>query len=259
MAQVQDSGSSMSLQWKAESFRFTAMFPVGELQVEDWWTNAVGDEPETATTRKGGEKKQEGPFHNGQLRLSVRPERIDWLFSGRYAGPDKEENDSLPILGPVEESLGVFKGIVEKWLGSETCPTAQRIAFGAVLLSPVDSREVGYQQLATYLEGITLDPANSQDFSYQINRPRTSGVGDLDIVVNRLSKWSVAIVQTGGLVLGAGKVTFVGGTQALACRLELDISTDARYGGHLNPTHMKDLLEELISLGLEIASKGDVR
>ena len=52
----------------------------------------------------------------------------------------------------------------------------------------------GYEALASLLPTIRVDPANSEDMFWQINRPRRSKV--ITRKINRLSKWSVIQSRT---------------------------------------------------------------
>jgi hypothetical protein len=48
------------------------------------------------------------------------------------------------------------------------------------------------------------------------------------------------------------------GQASIACRLELDINTDAAFVGEIPNESIPTVLDELIGLGKEIASYGDV-
>ena len=147
---------------------------------------------------------------------------------------------------------------MNRWLTLDSCPEIQRVAFGAVLLSPVDSKVSGYRQLAAYLPSVTIDPEHSTDLLYQINRPRESATGIPDLKINRLSKWSVAQISTAGLVLEPTRILYHDVPQAyLACRLELDINTAAERREPLPRETVSNVWQELLNLGMEIVIDGD--
>src|SRR5208282_50763 len=105
-------------------------------------------------------------------------------------------------------------------------PPAIRLAYGAILLQPVDNRETGYLRLGELASAVKIDP-KSEDFFYQINRPRESTTLK-NMRLNRLSKWSVALFQPMRFAFGFPQnqpaqpmVYSHGGTPAMACRVEL--------------------------------------
>lgn len=252
---------SISLQtlatWEVETLRLTA-FPTPAAPAEgyNWWTELIGEPPEITTNRpRESARREEGPFCGGRLINEVRPVRIDWLLA-----PSQETGtvaETPPSVGRLTESLEPFSQVMNRWLSSGTCPTLARLAFGAVLFFPVESRVAGYQQLAAYLPFVQLDPFNSSDFLYQINRPRTAESG---LTLNRLSRWSVAVRRELGIaILGPSQPphTVMAG-EAHACRLQLDVNTDQRRSDPLPHDSLVQLLEELVRLAKEIVSKGDI-
>jgi hypothetical protein len=167
--------------------------------------------------------------------------------------------EKLPVLGDFSKLTDAFHNSLSKWFGAAPI---KRLAFGAVLLQPVDSHEEGYALLDKYLPAVELDP-NASDFAFQINRARSSGVVDT-MRVNRLSKWSVMKFQGVQLQFEANAqesvnaVTGITTKPAYADRLELDISTDAGRTDAFDQAVLKGVFGELVGMALEIASRGDV-
>ena len=217
----------------------------------------LGEPPEVRVSqpRMGGQQ-EEGPFEEGKLVLTIQPTRVDWLFA---VAEDKEPNvGEITAIGAFPELLDKFLTQMLHWFELETCPSAQRLAFGAVLLQPVESRQEGYRQLSAYLPCVQLDPAGSSDFFYQINRPKNSSSGMAGLRINRLSKWSVAVTR--GSVLSFGQVSTLHtlGSEHFACRLELDINTAPGFSGELTQEELPVIFQELVDLGKEIAQEGDI-
>ena len=67
-------------------------------------------------------------------------------------------------------------------------------------------------------------------------------------------------MQGGTISIGAapGLGPAIVGTPQLACRLELDINTSAENTNLIPLEHIRQLFEELVNLGYEIADKGDI-
>jgi len=123
-------------------------------------------------------------------------------------------------------------------------------------MEPVENRAAGYRNLSRYLPAVRLDPEGSQDFYYQINRPRRSTVVD-GLQINRLSKWSVAQFVPITLMLTPQSVQSGVGAGEEACRIEVDVNTAPHGNAELPSARLPEVFGELVRLGEEIVSKGD--
>jgi hypothetical protein len=246
-----------SMAWKSQQFRLT-VFPskVPDIPEPGWWVKLLGELPEEKSIKsKGLSQVESGRFREGRLELSTSAARIDWTYSAQVSGEDEPDlSAGIPILGNFEASLEDFKTLAGQWL-KEMCPLVSRIAFGAVLLQPVDTHEQGYELLKHYLPRLEIDPKGSFDFLYQINRPRVSKSGISDLRINRLSKWAVVGIQAHFLTAGKSMIMDMGG---FATRLELDFSTHQSFEGDLPVDRVPSIFDELVTLGEEVASLGDV-
>lgn len=246
--------------WEAEVLRVTA-FPIPAAPARDygWWRELVGEPPERSINRpRESSLREEGPFNGGILINEIQPLRIDWVL----APPQEEgvEAVGFRFIGPFPQAVDAFLQLVTRWLDLTTCPDLLRLAFGAIVLHPVGTKVAGYQQLAAYLPSVQVDPEGSSDFLYQINRQRLSRTGVPGLMLNRLSKWSVATIQEVKFVVaqGAAGQVISGDIPAIACRLELDINTEAGRREALPRDSLDRLLQELADLAIEIVSKGDI-
>ncbi|MDE2885827.1 MAG: hypothetical protein OXO53_12150, partial [Chloroflexota bacterium] len=131
------------------------------------------------------------------------------------------------------------------------------LAFGAVLILRVPDIQSGQEQLSRYLQLQPSQLDGSSDFLYQINRQRTSRVDEV-IGINRLTKWS--IMRGGGIALEVGPdaIRRLASDSVVACRLELDMNTQADRSVPINSSQIGAILEELVEYGNEISEKGDV-
>lgn len=241
--------------WEVAAFRFTAFLtPSGPPVSDTWWGEVVGEDPETTTERpKAGERKQEGPYGNGQLTLSVTLGRVDWVLGPKLP---TEPPEGFLVAGAFVQSCTRFTDLVDKWLTLDTCPSLQRIAIGAVLLQPVADRASGYRKLESYLPSVRLDCENSRGFLYQINRPRAGPIRDIKI--NRISKWSVQSSNVTGMAVENGQLRVLAtAEQVYACRLELDVNTDANFTEEFTLDEAKQIHSALVEMATEIAREGD--
>jgi hypothetical protein len=254
-------GSPMP-KWRAESLRLTIFLAANaEPEAEGWWNKVVGAEPENKTAKPNrGELVEAGIFEGNALTLAVQPGRIDWVLSPNLSIEDNFSE--IKSVGSFERAEKTFSAIMLNWLND--CPPTVRLAYGVVLLEPIENREEGYRRIAEYVPSVEIDPVRSEDFFYQINRPRSSYVGK-GMRLNRLSKWSVASFQPIRFSIGIpqgqpglSSVSSHGGTPLLACRAELDLSTAAGLQEELPHNSLPSIFQELVTLGSEIAQKGDV-
>jgi len=244
--------------WQVEQLRLT-VFPLQDLRepTPDWWSKVVGTEPEIKTVQKGVGIREAGPIRNGycNLVLQVQGPRIDWLAVAVNKG---EPLKGFLTFDTVKGAVAVFRELLDPWV-KDVAPF-KRIGLGAVLVMPVENREVGYRTVSRYLPAVKLDPSVSSDFSYSINRPRPSKSGIDGLKVNRLSRWSVVQVQEfqvqgtvpGGVALVEGAADFQ------AVRVELDVNTAAERNDALPQDRQLSVFHELTGLVEEIAARGDV-
>lgn len=229
--------------------------PIKDIEPQGWWQQLLGKAPDNSASRPArGEWTLSSEFGANTLALSVQPGRFDWFLTPDIAKASSDDA-KFPVLGDLENTTGAFAELMSKWL--TLSPVVIRLAYGAVLLGDVTDRVSGYEELARYLPDIRLDPEKSQDFFYQINRPRKSSV-EKDLSINRLSKWSVALVAPVALTVTPQNITSAMGPASFGCRLELDISTPADLTTPLSGQNLPNLLKEFLALSEEIASIGDV-
>ena len=242
--------------WQVESMRVTA-FPSDVVPVEQsWWDDIIGVPAEAVTSRpKVGQYQAEGDFEARRLRLQIQPGRVEWSVTPITKAED--ELTGLSVIGPLLDVDTSLLKVVNPWLS--LAPEMKRLAFGAILLQPVENVPAGYGLIQKYLHRLHPDLDGASDFSYQINRPRRSGTQVVELTINRLMRWSVQVTQRMVITMtGGGAVSRSLGEDA-ACRLELDINTAPDFPALLPAEHLTAILHEMMEFGREIAQKGDVR
>jgi hypothetical protein len=243
--------------WQVELLRLTAFPAAYEIsQPKPWWRQVVGESPENTKFQSRIQKwDEDGQFGNGSLLLQYNLQRIDWVWTARTPDVDLNPVKTLPALGSFLESLYTFKEKLAVWFSLDI-PNLYRLAFGGILVRPVDNHEEGYEELSAYIP-LELDK-DSADFFYQINRPRYSKT-ESGLSINRLSKWSVAKVQNVSLNLSQAGVSPAIADTKYFCRLEIDINNIPEAGKALPKDRLASIFDELINLGKEIATNGDVK
>lgn len=246
--------------WQVESLRLTVFpLPVSPLSDPGWWNMLTGEVPHTETARaREGITVKAGLFTDSWLTNQVLPNRIDWLLTISPEAPPPE--NLIPTIGAFTDKLQVFLQLMFKWLELDSCPEIQRVAFGAVLHLPAIDKEAAYRQLISYLPSVRIDPVNSRDFFYQINRPRALK-SHPDIIINRLSKWAVAVFSMLDVNLSLNTAPTTVNKRIVGnhtCRLELDLSTDANRRIALPRSELVEILQELGDNTNNIVEQGDV-
>jgi hypothetical protein len=239
--------------WQVEALRLTS-FLTPETPWDpntDWWTPVTERDSASRTVRRTPPLISEhGHIDNSNVRLQVAPRRVDFVV--QQDAPTDE-----PQSAAFDAPLRLFQRIGERWL--RISPATTRLAVGAELLSGIHERKEGYRRLLRYLPYVRMDVDASTDLAYQINRPRPTTTGVSGLMINRLSNWSVSIVQR--VLVAAGSVpeeAISGGESLNVCRVVLDVNTGAEFRSSLPQDKLLPLFNELTSLALEIAERGDI-
>ena len=235
--------------WQTETLRLSAFTLEPLAGTPTFWEQLVGTPPE-AVHHRPRERSivEEGSHLTGRLSVQANPNRIDWRFTQDPSNPANE----LPVAGGYEDLQKEFHQLMHQWI-LHSCPPTQRLAFGAVLLYPVQNPSEGNKMLAELLPALKID-TDMHDLLYRVNRRRPSRTLE-GIELNRLSTWSVAtILEILVEVPGSDRVEST--VTRNVCRLELDINTAPQAPRRIdNPA---GILEELVELGNEIAAEGDL-
>lgn len=246
--------------WQVGTLRLTTFLTDSLRSLETtWWSDILDVQAENMNQQtREGLRQEGGSFKRGELLLAVKLDRVDWHYIAKVDNVMNEEG--FPTISDFPSSLEDFLPLMRQWLKLENCPSIGRMAFGAVLLSPVESLHNGYVKLLTHLPKFDLDPDSTQDFLYQVNRWRKSELGIPHLQVNRLSKWSVPDLVNIRFRTSKSspKPTNLGDSHHFACRLDLDINTTQEFPDTLPQERLYDILDELVNFGKEIAEKGDV-
>jgi hypothetical protein len=233
--------------------RLTA-FPAAPIVLDEaeWWEQVTNEKPQNTSIDRTTGLIQFGtvPGEAGlgaDLRLVVNPVRVQWDLVPTEPTSPRE----VRTLGHWHQAAPPFSELMRRWLSM--APALNRIAFGAVLMGPVNDSSEGYARLSEFLP-YEIDPASS-DFLFQTNKRVASAAHD-SLELNRLSKWSVAQVQVVTLSTGAGPAVGHHETILTACRLELDINTAAERTEPLRGDLIPSLWNELLDIGRAISDHG---
>ena len=184
------------------------------------------------------------------LTLRVDLSKIEWLMQPLVEFDDSSGN--LPTIGAMQEKVDWFFDLLNPWL-AKSCPPLIRIAFGGKLLQAAPTSQDAYRVLANHLPAVNLEP-NPNDFVLQINRRRVSNVVP-GLPLNRVSTWSKLNVAFS--VESPPRAPFKWQDNCYSA-VELDMNTAPERSENLPHESLPRLFEELVSLGVEIAERGDI-
>lgn len=245
--------------WQAQYMRLIAFPTEPHASVEQqWWQDLTGLEVESSL-RKKHERADTGLFQGVSLALEIDLLRVVWTASPRIDAGNPPEQ--LPTLGPFLERREWFQELMSRWL-QHHCPPIKRLAFASELIHPVDDHRSAYLLLDQYLRKIEVDPDTS-DFLYRINRRTPSSTGIPNLFINRLTTWTAG-QYTIEIRAGLAGQQWAEADRAIIqkkqyfCALALDINTIPDFpGGVLPHDELSRIFNELVNLGVAIATQGD--
>ena len=243
--------------WNAESLRFTAFCDdLPDLSSITWWDDVIGEPSESQSIkRREGRLVESGVVGDDELPFSLSVQqadnRIEWRAgSGAIALPSTEGLGSFP---DVQDRLTEY---VSKWFENVEI-SVHRMAFGAILSTPVESVDSGYKILNDLVPGVLVDTDLWSDLMLRFNIPTVSDVID-EMPINCLRTWCIAQIWQLNIlgVIGKGTSQFSGESPepTTKVRLELDINTDASRSLPIDSENTLALFRELVSIGNNIAS-----
>lgn len=241
--------------WQAESLRCT-VFPAEQGVELPGFAVAIGTEPDRVEGQpKLRVQKESGVLADGATTVVL--EQLPSLAHLRVGLPPEVSLKTGAEPAALEQANEIFAVYANRWLAA--LPPLSRLAFGAVLTRSVSSRAEGYQALNELLPAVDVDADGSEDFRYQVNRPREVVVGQESVRVNRLTKWSVRRTQ-----VFAGDAASPATPRSLEddyhVVLELDVNTAPGSTAILNTAATATkVFASLVELGVEISEKGDVK
>ena len=241
--------------WKTEGLRFSA-FVIEPIRLEDisLWEPLIGHPPAERLTRPSQQLfKEEGPLGDAWLSVEARANRIDW----RLGHNPKNVSLTLPVVGPYNELQQRFQELMNQW--ATFCPRTNRLAYGAVLLLRAKTLFEVCSAITDLLPKVEIDPNNTADFQYRINRRRQSQSIEGGTRINRLATWSAGEIARIDVDLSSSKTPRIQNfSDGAFCRLELDINTVPELEGEIGMDIVANVIEELMRFGSEIVLEGDV-
>ena len=242
-------------QWDAVALRMTAFpAPGSDTMGHGWWDSVVDEPPEHRNEQpRTGEVVEYAKHGKGRLELRINPASLTWIHHITEVQPQEK----FEALGEFQSNCEEFCALMDKWSNLDTVPNLVRLAFGAVLIQNAQSQEEGFVRLGKYIQSVKIDPSNSSDFLYQINRRRPSKLNIDGLEINRLMKWSVGQIKI-LMTHPDGRASFIPVPSESIVQLEVDINTFPDFEGEIPRGHFSKVFEELVELGTEIADKGDI-
>ena len=241
--------------WHPIFFRLTA-FTVNPAQDENkWWTDVVGKLPDKKEEKpKTKERIIQDNFGSGKLTLYVNPRIVEW----RYI-LDSEPKPPEAYKDKVEEfitELKIFQNVIQKWFTLDSISQTARLAFGTVIFQPLSN----YDDSPKLLKDFQIpfkELENTSDFLYQINRPRPVTFENMNLMINRLAKWSVDYFSGIRFTIPSAETETL--PSIYRFQLDLDINTAPQKDIQFTPEQMQGLFDKLVNMAKEITQEGDIQ
>lgn len=241
--------TSNGIDWQIESIRVTA-FVNGQLNPDmlETWIEEVSENSPSQINKAPSSFVGVSRSTAGFLRANWNANRLDVTLSS-------EQPQSGQAIAPISEATSLFSRFVDRIPEIGELAPVDRLALGLILTAQVPSESEGLEILSPSIVSLNL-PRSARDFLYRVNHPCKS-VGGLDL--NRLATWSVGHVQ---LIKFLFKPDGSQAQQTIsesptAIRLELDINTDKAMQLGANLELLRNLLNELKTIAVNVAIGGE--
>jgi hypothetical protein len=243
--------TSNSIIWQIESIRVTA-FVKGQLNPNmlETWLEDVSENSPSQINKTYSSFMGISRSAVGFLRTNWTDNRLDVMLSS-------EEPRNSQTIAPISEAVSLFHRFVDRIPEIGELALVDRIALGLVLTFQVTSEAEGLEILSPSIVGLNL-PRSARDFLYRVNHPY--GSRNIDgLNINRLAAWSVGqmmLIQVKIKPDGSHVEQTISEAPS-AIRLELDINTDKAMQLGADLEQLKNLLNELEVIALNVASEGE--
>lgn len=231
--------------WETESLRASVFGDVPNMSLPDFKA-LTGNLPSQVVNAPATGLTQETGLYKGFTVVAVRAQDRADLF----LLPQDVAATTPPTIGALPAVLDELEKLATLWLKDNT-RDATRLALGVSLAINAPTLPDAQKLLLAQLPNYANDQNSIQDFSLQINRPRTlTSIAGLR--VNRLTRWTVAI----NMVIPVGVQIMGQPPQVPRAQLEMDLNTPP--GSVIPRAQIVPVFGELMKLADEIAVKGDI-
>ncbi|TDV54422.1 hypothetical protein EC919_104158 [Pseudomonas graminis] len=231
--------------WRVEVLRFTFFYSEPQSgRGRDWWKALTGIDPETTVNKQQtGEYVESGPYLQGQLDLKVAFNRLDWTLTYPLA--------SMPDYVPPMDLQTSLDTMYDAFKKITLDPNVIRVAFGAVLLMPVENAHKGNIIFNEYMPFVKVDLDNVEDLFLQVNFPYVARSYD-GMKINNVAKWSVMSGQFMQMAIGG----FPQISTNFLVRGEVDLSSAGERQTPLDGESVIPLLDEFVAKTYSIFQEG---
>jgi len=243
--------TSNSIDWQIESIRVTA-FVNGQLNPDmlETWIGEVSENSPSQISKTPSSFIGVSRSAAGFLRTNWNANRLDVTLSS-------EQPQSSQTIAPISEATALFSRFVDRIPEIGELAPVDRLALGLILIFQVPSESEGLEILSSSIVSLNL-PRSARDFLYRVNHPYKSLTVD-GLKLNRLATWSVGQVQLIQVLINpdGSQVQQTISEAPTAIRLELDINTDKAIQLGANLELLRNLLNELKTIAVNVAIGGE--
>jgi hypothetical protein len=233
--------------WDAHLLRISLIGGALPEVTSETWAAMTGSPPDLHETRaREGITRISGRFEGAQLTFAALPGRRDLVIQPAPPAPDSAPS---PIAGDALDLIGKLYQLAPAVLHKTA--TTSRIAFAGTLLRSASSLEAAYEDLASLVKSVRVEPKKMRDLLYQVNWRKELNA---NVEANRLTKWSAItftlLAGTSGPGITVSETNYV--------QLEFDINTVPSETRSFSGDEGINLLARLIELAQENLANGEV-
>jgi len=242
--------------WAVQQLRVSLFSSAPITLTEAHWKFITGqDEADNRAAIPGG-KQYSGKFLDSAFTMAFAGPRCDILANTDDGIIDPTKEPTLPTFGDWSSQSTKFLEHLGPFVHDFAFPMI-RIAFGAVLLSPAESKEDAYRTLARLVQSVKIDPVKMRELNYKVNWPKPSAVVR-GLELNQITNWSALFFSRAMMQLTGAEMTFgPAGSELHAARLELDHNTNPAYKGPFEAAVRVPILEELVAMARDNTETGE--
>lgn len=219
----------------------------------DVFTAFVGEFPERQEDRpREGIRRQIGRFDEAELRTTITPVRVDFVFGPAEPTPASLLGGFSFSVGELRAELAKFERRVLAWLPKWEVATT-RVSLVVRARARASSSVDAYRILQENLTSVNVRPGEMSDLIFRVNwRAKTSTIPEG--YYNRISTWNAVKLTATAAAQGGPEVTV--GEQDFA-DVEIDINTPADRVEPLPREKLGTIYGEFFQLALRLAEAGE--
>ncbi len=244
---------AVDIKWQLAGFRASVFFK-DDRAPTSVWEQLFETSPKDVTSKPLQKYiMEEGEVNSSWIRLISKSNRSDLHVIP--IAHNEIGTIETPAIGNYADIKDEINKIVISWLGLQS--NVIRVAQAVSLANKIINQKEGYEILAKLLPNIKLpDPDNSSEFTYKVNRYKTSKNQDFkNLRINRLASWQCIEATT---TFKQGNIEISQSALTPFIVTDIDVNTDNKNKKTISKKNLIEFYKELDHIAQETSIKGDI-